>query len=131
MLRNALRSNCYDSAIQCRYNISVYCNKTMNNKKQIMNKQLFGVLSFFLVVNLIAFLIMLLDKNKSKKVGAERISEGLLFFMATVFGSVGVYAGMFAFRHKTRKWYFVIGIPMLILQNSALLYLIYANLALQ
>ena len=96
-----------------------------------MNKQLFGVLSFFLVVNLIAFLIMLLDKNKSKKVGAERISEGLLFFMATVFGSVGVYAGMFAFRHKTRKWYFVIGIPMLILQNSALLYLIYANLALQ
>ncbi len=92
------------------------------------NKLLYSI-GFFLTVNLIAFLIMLLDKNKSKKAGAERISEGLLFFMATAFGSLGVYAGMFAFRHKTKKWYFVIGIPMLIIQNVALLYLIYANLA--
>jgi uncharacterized membrane protein YsdA (DUF1294 family) len=71
---------------------------------------------------------MFLDKNKSRKVGAERISEGLLFFMATVFGSVGVYAGMFAFRHKTRKWYFIVGIPILMVQNISLLYLLYANL---
>ena len=45
--------------------------------------------------------------------------------MAAMFGSIGVYAGMFAFRHKTRKWYFVIGIPALILEQAALLYLIY------
>ncbi len=80
---------------------------------------------FFLAINLLAFLIMLLDKNKSKKNGAERISEGMLFFLATLFGSVGVLAGMFTFRHKTQKWYFLIGIPMLILENVALLYLIY------
>ncbi len=90
-----------------------------------MDKLYLGILIFFLAVNLIAFLIMFLDKAKSKRVGAERISEGMLFFLATIFGSIGVYAGMFAFRHKSRKWYFLIGIPLLILQNCASLYFIY------
>lgn len=83
------------------------------------------VLAFFVAVNLVAFLIMWWDKVRSRKVGAERISEGILFFMATMFGSIGVYAGMFAFRHKTQKWYFLIGIPMLIAENAAFLYLVY------
>ncbi len=73
-------------------------------------------------VNLLAFLLMYWDKAKSKKSGAERISEGMLFFMATAFGSVGVFSGMFAFRHKTQKWYFLLGIPMLIIQNAVLLW---------
>lgn len=86
------------------------------------------ILAFFIAVNLTAFFIMWRDKVRSRKAGAERISEGLLFFMATLFGSIGVYGGMFAFRHKTRKWYFVIGIPMLIIENSAFLYLLYLYL---
>lgn len=88
----------------------------------------FILLTFF-VVNLVAFFIMWWDKVRSHKVGAERISEGLLFFMATMFGSVGVYAGMFVFRHKTQKWYFLIGIPMLIAENAAFLYLVVAQLS--
>ncbi len=90
-----------------------------------MSKLFLFLTVFFLTVNLLAFLVMLLDKVKSKKPGAERISEGMLFFLATVFGSVGVYAGMFVFRHKSRKWYFLIGIPLLILQNCASLYFFY------
>jgi len=90
-----------------------------------MTNRLFLILTFFIAVNLVAFFAMFWDKSRSRKAGAERISEGLLFFMATMFGSVGVYAGMFAFRHKTRKWYFVIGIPMLLVENSAVLYLVY------
>jgi uncharacterized membrane protein YsdA (DUF1294 family) len=91
----------------------------------IFNNQSAFVISFFLVINLLAFFVMLTDKIKSQKDGASRISEGMLFFMATMFGSLGVYAGMFVFRHKTQKWYFIIGIPMLIIQNSAFLYMIY------
>lgn len=79
----------------------------------------------FLLLNVIAFIIMFADKAKSRKAGAQRISEGMLFFMATVFGSVGVYLGMFAFHHKTRKWYFLVGIPLLMIQNAAFFYLIY------
>jgi len=76
----------------------------------------------FFVANAAAFIVMLWDKQRAKKTGAKRISEGILFFMATMFGSIGVYLGMFAFRHKTHKWYFMIGIPMLIFENLAFLY---------
>ncbi|EKE19810.1 MAG: putative membrane protein [uncultured bacterium] len=85
--------------------------------------------TFFFVVNLTAFLIMLLDKNRSKEQGVERISEGFMFFLASAFGSFGVYAGMFSFHHKNRRWYFVIGIPLLMVQNCALLYFLYLNFA--
>jgi len=86
------------------------------------------IITFFLIVNLLAFLIMLFDKIKSQKNNSRRISEGVLFFMATAFGSLGVYAGMFTFRHKTRKWYFIIGIPLLLIQSIACLYLVYTLL---
>jgi uncharacterized membrane protein YsdA (DUF1294 family) len=90
-----------------------------------MNNLSWGILIFFALINLTAFLIMLWDKMQSRKKNAERISEGMLFFMATAFGSLGVYAGMFAFHHKTRKWYFSVGIPLLMLQNSVFAYTIY------
>lgn len=83
-----------------------------------------GAIIFFLLANLVAFFVMAADKAKSRKPGAERISEGTLFFLAAAFGSVGVYAGMFAFRHKTHKWHFLIGIPLLMLENVALLWLV-------
>lgn len=90
---------------------------------------LMWVVVFFLVTNLLAFLVMLWDKSKSRKNNAKRISEGMMFFMATIFGSLGIFAGMFAFRHKTRKWYFIIGIPMLMIQNVAFLYVVYILLS--
>lgn len=68
---------------------------------------------------------MLSDKIKSVNSETERISEGMMFFLAAFFGALGVYAGMFTFRHKTRKWYFLVGIPILIVQNFAFIYLIY------
>lgn len=72
-------------------------------------------------MNLVAFLVMAWDKRQSRRTGAERISEGLLFFMATAFGALGVFFGMFAFRHKTRTWYFLLGIPLALAGNLALL----------
>lgn len=90
-----------------------------------MDPTLQAISAFFVFMNLLAVLIMYIDKMKSRKEGAERVSEGLLFFLATLFGSVGVFFGMFTFRHKSRKWYFLIGIPLLFLQNMALLYVIY------
>jgi uncharacterized membrane protein YsdA (DUF1294 family) len=84
-----------------------------------------GILIIFSAINLLAFLIMLIDKLKSAKPGAERISEGMMFFLAAAFGSIGVYLGMFAFRHKTKKWYFLICIPFLAIENAAFLYLVY------
>lgn len=82
-------------------------------------------IAVFLLINLVSFSIVIIDKMRSVKQGTERISEGLLFFMAAAFGALGVYAGMFFSRHKTRKWYFLIGIPLLVIENISLAYLIY------
>lgn len=86
---------------------------------------LYFLIPLFLI-NLLSFLIMLLDKVKSTSQGSERISEGMMFFLAATFGSFGIYLGMFACRHKTKKWYFLIGIPLLMLQNLAVAYLLYS-----
>lgn len=93
-----------------------------------MNNSLLIISVILAVINLIAFLLMFLDKLKSASSGSSRISEGRMFFLATIFGSLGVYAGMFAFRHKTKKWYFLIGIPLLLMQNLATAFLIYLYL---
>lgn len=90
-----------------------------------MNPKLLIIISVFILINISAFIIMLADKIQSINPGSKRISEGMLFFLAAAFGSLGIYAGMFVCRHKTRKWYFLIGIPLLFLENLALLYLIY------
>ena len=79
----------------------------------------------FALVNVISLLTIAYDKHQARsRKSAERISEVILFFMATAFGSLGVYIGMLIFRHKTQKWYFQVGIPLLIAQNIAALYLL-------
>jgi|AntRauTorcE11897_2_1112592.scaffolds.fasta_scaffold60400_2 uncharacterized membrane protein YsdA (DUF1294 family) len=88
---------------------------------------LIGVL---VAINLVSFLIMARDKRRSiRGSGKTRTPEGKLFFLAALFGSVGVYLGMLAFRHKTKKWYFQLGIPLLIMQNIATVYLAFQLLS--
>lgn len=83
------------------------------------------LIGLLVALNIVAFFVMGSDKRKSMRGGnPDRTPEGLLFFLATAFGSLGVYAGMLAFRHKTKKWYFQLGIPLLIMQNFATLFLI-------
>ena len=83
------------------------------------------LIGIFATINLFAFLMMARDKRKSiRGNGKKRTPEGIIFFLAAAFGSIGVYLGMLTFRHKTKKWYFQIGIPLLILQNVATLYLV-------
>lgn len=65
-------------------------------------------------VNLIAFYCMGSDKQRAKK-REWRIAESTLFFLAAIGGAFGVWAGMYTFRHKTKKQPFVIGIPLLFL----------------
>ncbi|NCU41699.1 MAG: DUF1294 domain-containing protein [Candidatus Moranbacteria bacterium] len=85
---------------------------------------MFLFLFFFIVVNVSTFFFMGWDKVHSKKIQKERISEGLLFFLASIGGGIGIYLGMFFFRHKTRKWYFILGIPFILLQSIVFWYTI-------
>lgn len=73
-----------------------------------------------LAINLIAFAVCGLDKRKAKK-NKWRISEKALFLLAAFGGGFGMWAGMYLFRHKTKHWYFVIGIPLIALTEYGLL----------
>lgn len=68
---------------------------------------------YLLVLNVIGFLIMGIDKHKARK-KKWRISEKTFFIVSLFGGSVGTWAGMYVFRHKTRHWYFVIGMPLIL-----------------
>nr|WP_044158853.1 DUF1294 domain-containing protein [Virgibacillus sp. MSP4-1] len=52
------------------------------------------------------------DKRKSKK-GKWRISETRLFVIAIIGGALGSTMGMYVFHHKTKKWKFKVGFPLL------------------
>lgn len=72
------------------------------------------VIIYLLAMNLISLCLMGLDKWKAKR-GAWRISEKTLFGFALLGGSVGAILGMYWFHHKTRHWYFVWGMPAILL----------------
>ena len=74
------------------------------------------IIGYLIVINLIGFALMGVDKSKAKK-HAWRIPEKTLFLASLLGGSIGTWAGMYVFRHKTKHLYFVVGMPaILILQ---------------
>lgn len=78
---------------------------------------------YILVINIIGFFVMYLDKQKAKK-NKWRISEKTLFVIAIMLGSIGIYLGMYKFRHKTLHLIFTVGIPVCIILNTFSVYLI-------
>ena len=77
------------------------------------------LLVYFIAVNIIGLFLMGLDKYKAKK-RLWRIPESTLFIMAIIGGSIGSILGMYVFRHKTRHWYFVYGLPAILVIQIAL-----------
>lgn len=79
-----------------------------------------NIIIYLVIINLIGFLSMWIDKKKAKW-GKWRIPENTLFLYAILGGSIGSIIGMYTFRHKTKKAKFKIGMPaLLILQILAI-----------
>lgn len=82
-----------------------------------------NILIYLLIINLIGFYAMWSDKRRAKK-GEWRIPEQTLFLITALGGGIGTIAGMYTFRHKTKKLRFVIGFPaILILEIILVIYL--------
>ena len=68
--------------------------------------------------NATAFCLFGLDKRKAKRKekrpGVRRVRERTLLLWALMGGSVGAILGMRAFRHKTRKPRFAVGLPLIL-----------------
>lgn len=77
------------------------------------------ILIYLLIINALSFLLMLADKRKAQK-NLWRIPERTLFTAALFGGSVGSILGMYLFRHKTKHWHFVLGMPAILILQIAL-----------
>ena len=93
--------------------------KGIDNMTIIEHIGLTKILLYNLVINLIAFLAMGLDKLKAKK-SAWRIPEQTLISLVLLGGGIGGIAGMYVFRHKTKKPRFFIGFPVIFITEVAI-----------
>ena len=74
---------------------------------------LLAILVYLVIINVLGFILMHIDKKKSKK-RRRRIPETVLLGTAVIGGSIGVMAGMEIFRHKTKHKRFYIGVPVIL-----------------
>jgi uncharacterized membrane protein YsdA (DUF1294 family) len=83
-----------------------------------------NLIIYLIAVNLLLFLTMYKDKKRAEN-NQWRIKEGTLLLLALIGGSLGGILGMYAFRHKTKKAYFTIGFPvLLVLQIIGVIYVL-------
>lgn len=81
--------------------------------------------TYLFTINLIAFIVMGIDKSKARK-RKWRISEKTLISIAVIGGSFGMLIGMYYFRHKTKHNLFRIGVPIILITEIILIvYLLY------
>ncbi|WP_151736685.1 DUF1294 domain-containing protein ['Paenibacillus yunnanensis' Narsing Rao et al. 2020] len=78
-----------------------------------------GILLWFVIINVIGYVVMAEDKDKARK-RRDRVPEKTLFLLAFMGGALGVLIAMYRKRHKTRHASFRIGIPLLLLLNFVL-----------
>lgn len=74
---------------------------------------------YLIIINVIGFAVMGIDKRKARK-HAWRIPEKALFLCSLAGGSIGTWAGMYVFHHKTKHWYFVVGMPLILAVQAGL-----------
>lgn len=70
------------------------------------------IFAYLAVINIFGFAIFGYDK-RCAVLHRWRVPEKTLFLIAVLGGSIGAYAGMKIFRHKTRRRKFYIGIPVI------------------
>lgn len=79
------------------------------------------VVTFLLVINIVAFFAFGTDKWKAKK-GKWRIPESTLMLLALVGGSIGAWCGMRVWHHKTMHAKFRYGLPAIFIAQVIILF---------
>jgi len=74
-------------------------------------------ITYLVIINLIAFSAMYIDKRKAEQ-GSRRIKEMTLFTLVFLGGGIGGIAGMYTFRHKTKKPAFILGFPAILILEA-------------
>ncbi|MFC5648524.1 DUF1294 domain-containing protein [Paenibacillus solisilvae] len=78
------------------------------------------ILAYLVIMNLAAFFMMRSDKQRAVHDRRHRIPERKLLGVSALGGSLGGYAGMRMFRHKTKHASFAVGLPFMLVIHIAL-----------
>lgn len=89
-----------------------------------MNHILSAAALYLAVINITGFAMMGIDKQKAVR-HRWRVRESTLFAIALIGGSVGSIIGMRTFHHKTKHWYFVYGMPLILIVQILFAILLY------
>lgn len=79
------------------------------------------LLAYVLIVSLVAVCVTVYDKWAAKKRPKERTRESTLLLLSALGGSVAMLLTMLAIRHKTKHIKFMLGIPLIIVLQIALI----------
>jgi len=75
------------------------------------------------IINIITFLAFAIDKINAVK-GKRRIRIVTLLGLSFIGGSLGALLGMYTLRHKTKVNYFTVGIPLIMLVQVAVIFVV-------
>lgn len=76
---------------------------------------------YVLFINVLSVIVCVYDKNAARR-KKRRIRERTLFLLCFLGGSPAMYLTMLAIRHKTKHKSFMIGIPLIMLLQIAIIY---------
>ncbi len=86
-----------------------------------MSEQISYLLIYFLIISLVTAAVTLYDKKAAVKYPKHRVSEAMLFLLALVGGALAEFLVMKKIRHKTKHKSFMIGLPVIIFLQIALI----------
>ena len=79
--------------------------------------------TYLIIINLIAVIVTIHDKRAAVK-GTWRVKENTLLLISALGGSPAMYLTMLLIRHKTRKPKFMVGIPLILIAELIIIYLV-------
>lgn len=78
----------------------------------------------YLLINIAAYIAFAVDKYRSKR-DLWRVKEATLLIFAALFGGLGSFLGMITLRHKTKHLKFTLTVPVLMLLQLFLCFIVF------
>ena len=78
------------------------------------------LIAYFVIISIVTVILTVYDKNAARK-GKYRISESSLIVCGVFGGAAAEFITMLIIRHKTRHIKFMLGLPLIIVAQIALI----------
>lgn len=80
------------------------------------------LLGYIAVISIISVVVCIYDKFASKHATKHRTREATLLLLSAIGGSVAMLVAMLLIRHKTKHAKFMVGIPLIIVAQAAVVF---------